>query len=527
MVRDRRRGEGGALAGIQRQGRDGLPAGEDLQGVHIFHRVDDGGPAPPLAAGGDGDVPAAGGGRQDILRQGPGGGGEPVARVHGDVPGVHALGGDGNAAAGEHVVALRRHIEVVQHAAALAVRHQEDLVGHRPLIALRGGVGQGGGGGVRRGDGQGRGAAAVQAEGADAAQLDEPRRHLAQARADGVSGLPAVNGVEDQAAVGLLAHRRPGGGPAGQAGHHLPVLHQGVEGAHAVPHVLPALLAGGDADGDDVPGALAPEGVCVVAVALPVDGEHHLALRHGGGGNAVQHLLHQQLQAAAHAETAAQHRADHVHPGVGGAGGALRVEVMGIEVDAPGGDPGLVDARDGPDEVHPVELIAQGGRDLDAGLPQHGAAVRPEADAVVPAVGGPQLPLGDDKADGQAVVGVEEIPVEPGHHPVALVLQGLRGGGDAAALGQALAEGHHGLYLARGGVGDEVLRPQVGVGTAPEHVPGQGGALVERRVLGTQVLAQGLGRRRGQRQRRRDRQRQQRSAHAPREMRDSFHCSAS
>ena len=489
--------------------------------------MDDGGPAPPLAAGGDGDVPAAGGGRQDILRQGPGGGGEPVAGVHGDVAGVHALGGDGNAAAGENVVALRRHVEVVQHAAALAVRHQEDLVGDGPLITLRGGVGEGGGGGIRRGDGQGCGAAAIQAEGADAAQLDEPRRHLAEAGADGVSGLPAVDGVEDQAAVGLLAHGGSGGGAGGQSGDHLPVLHERVEGAHAVLHVLPALLAGGDADGDGVARALAPEGVGVVAVALAVDGEHHLALRHGGGGHAVQHLLHQQLQAAAHAETAAQHRADHVHPGVGGAGGVLGVEVMGIEIDAPGGDPGLVDARDGPDEVHPVELIAQGGRHLDAGLAQHGAAVRPEADAVVPAVGGPQLPLGDDKADGQAVTGVEEIPVESGHHPVALVLQSLGGGGDAAALGQALAEGHHGLYLARGGVGDEVLRPQVGVGAAPEHVPGQGGALVQGGVLGTQVFAQGLGRRRGQRQRHRDRQRQQRGAHAPQGMQGSFHCSAS
>ena len=61
-----------------------------------------------------------------------------------------------------------------------------------------------------------------------------------------MAGLPAVDGVEDQGTVGLLAHGSAGVGPCLEAGDHLAVFHQGVQGAHGVLHILPFVVGGLD-----------------------------------------------------------------------------------------------------------------------------------------------------------------------------------------------------------------------------------------------------------------------------------------
>src|SRR5699024_8948622 len=111
-------------------------------------------------------------------------------------------------------------------------------------------------------------------------------------------------------------------------------------------------------------------------------------------------------------EGAVHDGAQHVHTGLRVAGGVTVVEVICIEVDAAGGDPGLVDAGDGTDDLRGVSgavcaLIAQIGGDGDAGLADDGGAVLPESDGVVSGIAAEELAVRYQDADGQAVGGVE------------------------------------------------------------------------------------------------------------------------
>ena len=239
--------QGGLGAGSHRQGgQDGAAAVADRHVIRSLNGVDGGGALLAAALGGDGDLAAAGGGDQHMAVQLTVGNGQIVALCHGDIVGVHRCGGDVHLAARQHVGVVGVHVEVGQAAGGLAAGYQEDLIGDRPLAALGGPVDGLGGQLVRLRDGQGGGAAAVQADGSLAAQLDEPLGHLGHGGADGVAGLPAVDGVEDQGTVGLLAHGSAGVGPCLEAGDHLAVFHQGVQGAHGVLHILPFVVGGLD-----------------------------------------------------------------------------------------------------------------------------------------------------------------------------------------------------------------------------------------------------------------------------------------
>ena len=266
-----RRARGGAE--LRDNGVVGVP---HRQAVRRGDGVDHGGALPAAALGGDGNVPALQGGGEDVPRQGAGGGGEVIALVHGDEVGVHGGGGDLRAAARQDIGVVGADVEVAQLPGGLVGGHQENLVGHGALHPVGGLVDP-----LRRGvrglrDGQGGGAAAVQAQGRDAAQLDEPPGHLVHRRADGVAGLPAVDGVEDEAAVIALAHGGPGGRPGGKARGRGPVLHQGVEGPGGVLHVVPAGVGGGKGQCEHRPHGDGAEGVQGFLPRLCVGAEDHM-----------------------------------------------------------------------------------------------------------------------------------------------------------------------------------------------------------------------------------------------------------
>ena len=103
-----------------------------------------------------------------------------------------------------------------------------------------------------------------------------------------------------------------------------------------------------------------------------------------------------------------------------------------------------------------------------------------------------QLALRNDNADGQAVTDIVEISVDPGHHPVALTLQSLGGGRNGVPGGQHTPVGHNGRHVLIGRIGNEIFRPQVRIGRAPEHIGGKLRLIVEQRVLGGQVVTQGF-----------------------------------
>ena len=382
-----------------------------------------------LAAGlsGDGDVAAPAGRGQHIAVQLAVAGPQVIALRHGDEVGVHGGGGDIHLAARQDIVVVRADIEMAQLAGGLVVRHQENVVGNRSLAALGGRVDGLGRHLVRLGDGEGGGAAAVQTQGGDAAQLDEPRRHLAHGGADGVAGLPSVNGVEHQGAVGTLAHGGAGSGPGLEAGDHGAVLHQGVQGAHGVVHVVPFLAGSGHIQNDLRPHRHVPQGVHMVSVGFQIHGQHHLSFPDGRGGGGLRHLLHPQRQGIADGQLAVLDGTNHINARLGVAGGMLGVEVIGIQVDTAGGHPGLVHAGELPDHLQGrsgavQRLIAEVCGDLDAGLAQHGGAVGAEAHGVIAGVTAAQLALRHHDAHRQAGTGVVKVAVDAGHHPVALGL---------------------------------------------------------------------------------------------------------
>ncbi len=145
----------------------------------------------------------------------------------------------------------------------------------------------------------------------------------------------------------------------------------------------------------------------------------------------------------------------------------------------------------------------------------------PEADGVVPGVAAAELALGDHQADGQAVVHVVEVAVDPGHHPVPLFLQGLGGVGDGAPVREDAAVGDDGGHGPVGDVCNQVLRPVIGADGAPEDVGGELGLLIEEHVRGGEVVPHGLGGQGGgNRQRRQQGETQQQGQ---RSGKDSFH----
>ena len=177
------------------------------------------------------------------------------------------------------------------------------------------------------------------------------------------------------------------------------------------------------------------------------------------------------------------------------------VEVIGIEIDAAGGHPGLVDAGDLAHQLSPLAVgIAQSGTDRDGGLSKNGRAVGPEADGVISGVAAAQTALCHHDADGQARAEIKEVAVDAGHHPVALGLQLFGGSADCAQGRQHRAGGHDRRDLSVGRISNQVLRPTVRVGRAPKHVGGELGLPMQQCVLGRQVLAQRLGRGGRQRQ---------------------------
>ena len=316
-----------------------------------------------------------------------------------------------------------------------------------------------------------------------------------------MAGLAAVNGVEDHSTVALDTHGGAGIHATGQAGDHGSVFHQGVQGAHGVLHVVPGLVGSGECQGDGAAGLEAPQGAGIVHIGEVVGGEDHLILSDRRGGGGLDHLVHHQSGGAADGERAIHNGAYHVHAGLCISGGMGTVECIRIEVDAAGGYPGLVHTRHGANHLSHiagaaavVHLVAQVGGHLHTGFTQHSSAIRPEADGVVSGVAAEQFPFGHHDADGQAGGGIVEISVDAGHHPVALGLQCLGGSGDGGTAGQDTAVGDHRRHKFIGRIGHQILRPQIGVGAAPEHIGGQLRPLVEQGVLCRQVLAQGLGR---------------------------------
>ena len=133
----------------------------------------------------------------------------------------------------------------------------------------------------------------------------------------------------------------------------------------------------------------------MIGVGFQVDGQHHLVRLDGGGRRGLHDLFHPQGDGLADGDAAVLHRADHVDARLRGAGGVAVIEIVGIEVDAAGGDPGLVDAEDLPDILRVIaeaiiHAVAQAGGHLDSRLAHDGAAVLLEAHRVITGVAAAQ-----------------------------------------------------------------------------------------------------------------------------------------
>ena len=176
--------------------------------------------------------------------------------AHGNVVGIHSRGGDLHLAARQNIIVVGRNIKVTQFSAGLVGGHQENLITDGPLTAAGWSVNGFCGCGVWVGDGERGGAAAIQAQRGDAAQLDQSLGHLRHGCANGVPGLPPVNGVKHQRAVRLLAHGCARVHLGGKSGNHRAVLHQRVQRAHGVLHIHPVTAGGGRAQGHRGPAGI-------------------------------------------------------------------------------------------------------------------------------------------------------------------------------------------------------------------------------------------------------------------------------
>ena len=399
---------------------------------------------------------------------------------------------------------------MVKIAAGAVGGHQKDLIGHLP-VGFRGRVENGRGGGIRRCHRQIGGTAAVQTQHRRAAQLHQPLSHLGQGRADGMAAFPAVDGIENQGAVRLLAHGGARIRPRRQTGGHRAVLGQTVQGPHSVLHIVPAVVSGnGQRDFGILPHP--PQGGGVVRIRLRVGGEDDL-IRLKGGDSRLLNPVNPRRHRRADGKRPPFHGADHVDAGLCGAGGVLGIEIVCIEVQSAAGA-GLVHSRHRPHQLRGAAEavicgVAQIRGNLDAGLAQHGGAVGPEADGVIPGIAAAENAVRHHQTDGQSVGDIVKVTVDPGHHPIALPFQCGGHGGYAGTVGQHIAIGDHGRHGPVRRVGDEVLRPKVGIGRAPEHIGGQLRLLMQLGVSGGEILPQRVGRGGGQGQRPQQTERQQ------------------
>ena len=157
-----------------------------------------------------------------------------------------------------------------------AGRQQDDVVAHLPKSFVAGGVEGPGIGLVRRGGYHGGGASAVQAEGSHTAQLLHPLRQHPQGRAHAVAGLPPVNGIQHQVAVGLYANGGAGGGGDLKPALHRAAGYQQVQRADGLRHVVPTGVGSGEGYGHRLSRRQGPEKCQRIRVAVGRGGEHHL-----------------------------------------------------------------------------------------------------------------------------------------------------------------------------------------------------------------------------------------------------------
>ena len=505
MVPDGSGGEGGFAAGSHGQRGQTGRSFFQRQGIRGADGMNHGAAHAPPSAGHYGDVAAAGRGGQRPVFQRSCAGGEIIAGVHGDIIGVHAGDVHRHAAACQHIVAGGLDVEVIQPPAGAVGGHQKDLIGDL-AVGLGGAVDDGRVRGIRRRHRQIGGSAAVQTQHGFTAQLHQPLAHLRQRRTDGVAASAAVDGVEHQRAVRLLPHGGAGIHPGGQTGGHCAVFRKAVQRAHRVLHIVPARV-GGNGQRHLAAGGHIPQGVGIVSVRVGVGGENDL-IRLDGSHRGLLHPLHAGRDRGADGKLPLLYGADHVDACLRGAGGMLGIEIISIQEHTAVGA-GLVHRDDRADQLHRaagavVHGVAQIGADLNAGLSKHGGAVRPEADGVIPGVAAAEDAVRDHQPDGQAGGHIVKVAVDPGHHPVALPFQCVGHIRHAGTVRQHAAVGDDGGDGFIGAVGDEVFRPEIGIGGTPEHIGGQLGFLMDHRVLGGQILPQRL--RRGGRQAQRPQQ---------------------
>ena len=408
---------------------------------------------------------------------------------HGDAVGVDHRGGEGQLRTRQRSGRRGGEIDMLRPPAGGVGRHQQHMVGNGPFAALGGTVDHPRGGLMGQRRHHGGGAAAVQRHRRHAAQLRHAHGHGGQRRADAVARLAAVDGVENQRAVGALADGGTGGRAGGQARLHFAALHQQLRRADELHRGVPGRVAlGGHADADQIAGLQGLHRIGIALGGLEIHRNDVLALRHLGVGNFSEHLVHAQRQHAADGQRALHLRADHIDARLAGAGGMPVVEAAVIEEDAVFA---LADVVEGIDRK--TAAAVDDGVDGQLGVADHGRAVGAEAHRVVGvAADVAQHAVYHGGADGNAVGHAVVVAVDARQHAPALPLQ-LPGG--AAHRGEGaggLAVGDHRLHLLRRGVYHVVFLPQIGVGIAPEGAVRQGDGAVQFRAGGGQVMPQRL-----------------------------------
>ena len=385
-----------------------------------------------------------------------------------------------------------------QPAGGLAVCHQENLVRHGTFTAL---------GrlidfscvhiaGFRHG--QRGGSAAVQTDRRHTTQLNEALCHLCQRGTYRMAALASIDGIENQGAVFLLANSRTGACSRSQAGNRLTVLHQGVEGAHGILYIVPLLIRRGETQHNlrilrDV-----PQCIHMVTVGLQIDREHHLIRLHDRGISRLQHAVHGEGDLTADCNAAIFNRAKHIHAGLGVAGVMAVIEIIGIQVDAAGGYAGLVDTHHLTDNLGitaaVIHTITQVRHDGNGRFAENCGSILLKAHRMISRIAAAQLAVGYNDTDGQTVAHIVKVAVDTGYHAVAFLLQLCRRLGHGVPGGQHITGCHDGYNILIGCICDEILSPQIRVRSAPEHIGGELGLLVQHRFLLRQIITQRLRR---------------------------------
>ena len=416
--------------------------------------------------------------------------------VHGQVVGVNGGGGQRDLRAGQRPLRGGREIDVILRSARRVRRDQKDVVGDRAGAALGGDVHDAGGGFVRHGGDQRGGAAAVERHRRDAAELCKAHTDGGERRADAVAGLAAVDGVEDQGAVGALADggaRRTAGG---KTGLHRAVFDEQLRRADEVDAVVPlAAGVGGDEHVDPVAALQREERRGIGRRRLVVRGQDVHTLRHLGVHRVGEHLDYAKRQRAADGQRAALGGAEHLDAALAGAGGVAGVEAVVVEKYAVVALTDVVERV----EAEAVPFI-DGGVDRELRITDHRAAVGAKAHrAVGIAADVAQHAAGHGGADGNAVLHAVVVAVDAGDdaHPLRLLF--LRGAEHRGQGAGGLAVGDQRCHASAWGVDNVVFPPQVGVGIAPECAVRQPNGLRQRGVPRGEVVPQRVGRAHGDR----------------------------